>query len=363
MTTVSSGIQIPPLWCPLELRIRPGFERFQKQSERWLARHGIDERSLRRAGATGVGFLACTWTRDGADEGCQLLTDWLQWALLFDDHYCDAGDLASHPALFNPAATLMMHRGLYPKTRPTEDPVFDAFAATLIDVMRRVHEQTDPQLAQLCVLQHYEWAVGAMCGVSDRAGNTTRTVDEHLVIRPMDAAYHVSINLIEVANRTMLPARDRVTPHVRAITQAAGILFSVCTDLASYTRERYQGCLESNVVHIIANQHQCDLQEALESSCALLEEIMGFFVAMLTQLRVNGSDELCRYLDHVADLVRGTYEWQRTLPRYTTPLDVPAHTSVLPVHADTVLHEITDIRTRTYGEPLPSIAWWWDLLD
>ncbi|MFH9425508.1 hypothetical protein [Streptomyces sp. NPDC017529] len=357
-------IVIPPLWCPLELRVRDGEQRFQERSRSWLEHHGLDERSLRRAAATDTGFLACAWAPDGCEEGVQLLADWLVWALLFDDYYCDAGPHSTRPGAFNPLAARMMARALYPATAPTGDAAFDAFASALADMTRRIHAQADPQLAQLCALAHYQWAVGAMCGVSDRAANSLRTVEEHLLIRPGDGADLLAVHMIEVAEGTMLPARERTRPQTRALTQAAGILLTVPTDLASYAHEHHQGCLESNLVHLIAARRGCPAQDAVDQACALLENVMTFFVAMRERLRRHGSDSMLRYTDHLANLVRGTYEWQRFLPRYTTVLDIPhsGGTDSLRRPAQ-ALHEVTPARSHPRADTAAPLTWWWDLLD
>ncbi|MCS0635776.1 hypothetical protein NX801_08880 [Streptomyces sp. LP05-1] len=365
-------IALPPLWCPLELRVREGEKVFQERSRAWLERHGLDERSLRRAAATDTGFLACVWAPDGSEEGVQLLADWLVWALLFDDYYCDTGPHSVRPGTFNPLTARMMARALYPATARTGDPAFDAFASALADMIRRIDALADPQLAQLCALAHYQWAVGAMCGVSDRAAGSLRSVEDHVLIRPGDGADILSVHMIEVAEGTVLPARDRIRPEVRAVTQAAGILLTVPTDLASYAHEHHQGCLESNLVHLVAARRGCPAQDAVDQACALLECVMTFFVTMRDRLREHGSESMLRYTDQLAHLVRGTYEWQRFLPRYTTVLDVPRHGGAedpalrpadparRPAHA---LHDIApDRRHPGAGLPAP-LAWWWELLD
>lgn len=362
---MSNGIVIPPLWCPLDLHVREGEREFQERSQAWLERHGLDDRSLRRAAATDTGFLACSWAINGTDEGVQLLSDWLMWALLFDDYYCDAGPHSTRPASFNTLVSQMMAHTLYPHTAPSGDGPFDAFASALSDMFRRIHRLADPQLAHLCALAHFRWAVGAMCGVSDRAAGVLRTGEEHLLIRPMDGGDRAAIYMLEVAEETMLPAAERVRPEVRALEHAAGILLTVPTDLASFAHEEYQDSMESNLVHIFASQYAYSPQAATNQVCTLLETVMEFFVAMRRQLSEAGTDTLRRYTDQLANLVRGTYEWQRFLPRYTTVLDVPLSdmaASATP-RSTTSLHDITHTRSHMSPEKPSSISWWWHLLD
>ncbi|MBD9730640.1 hypothetical protein IGX29_02165 [Streptomyces sp. H28] len=356
-------VRIPPLWCPLDLRVKDAVAATDARTLAWLRRHGIDERSLQRATATNTGFLACTWAPDGTEEGVQLLSDWLMWALLYDDYYCDAGPHASRPDTFNTVAARMMTRAEYPDTPATGDAAFDAFASALADLIRRIHALAPPSLAHLCGLAHYQWAIGTMCGVSDRSVDSVRTVEDHLLIRPADGASVLAGHLIEVADGTLLPAHERVRPEVQALTQAAGILLTVPTDLASYRRERQQQSLESNIIHILAQQYALSVQEATHAACALLETVMEFFVAMRRRLRKNAAPALVRYTDQMANMVRGTYEWQRTLPRYATVLDHPGRSAAASPRPQTVLHEISPVRRHDSADRPAPLAWWWDLLD
>ncbi|WP_432055899.1 terpene synthase family protein [Streptomyces sp. bgisy022] len=362
-------IRIPPLWCPLDLRVKDAVEATDARTLAWLEHHGVDERSLRRAPHTNTGFLACSWAPSGTEEGVQLLSDWLMWALLYDDHYCDSGPHASRPDTFNTIAARMMVRAEYPATPPTGDPAFDAFASALADLVRRIHALAPPALAHLCGLAHYQWALGTVCGVSDRSAEAVRSMEDHLLIRPADGASVLAGHLIEVADGTLLPAHERVRPAVQALTQAAGILLTVPTDLTSYGRERQQQSLESNIVHVLARRQAIPVQEATHEACALLETVMEFFVTMRRRLRKDAGPELLRYTDQLANMVRGTYEWQRSLPRYTAVFDDDGgadddgEAGPTSRRSGTVLHEITSTRTRWLLETPAPLAWWWDLLD
>ncbi|MGW0645340.1 terpene synthase family protein [Streptomyces badius] len=358
------SITIPPLWCPLDLRVRDGVDVFDARSLDWMERHGMDDTSLDRAAATDTGFLACSWAPEGTENGVQALSDWLMWALLYDDHYCDGGPHSSQPGTFNTLTARMMARALYPATPPTGDPVFDAFASSLGDLIRRIHTLADPALAYLCALAHYQWATGTMSGVSDRSTHSVRTMEDHLLIRPADGASTLAGHMIEVAEGTVLPAHERTRPEVHAMVQAAGILLTTPTDLPSYSREQHQKSLESNIVHILALQHSLSAQEATYQACALLESVMEFFTTMRAQLRKDASPDLLRYTDQLSNMVRGTYEWQRFLPRYRTVIDLPRTAEAKPVaRRGKALHGIASAQSRAYSHKPAPIAWWWDLLD
>lgn len=360
MTTV----EIPPIWCPIEPRAYPGAARAEERSRLWLARFGMDERSMRRAAATATGALARSWAPDGDEEGVQLLSDWLVWALLFDDYYCDAGWTATRPEQFNPLAARLMHHVVHPEARIPGDAVFEAYRGTLVDLTNRIRARVHPNLALLWSLSHYHWAMGAACGVSDRAGGALRDLNDHMVIRPPDGGCFVDISMIEIAENTCLPSSERLSPRVRAVTEAASILLTMPTDLASYAHEEHQHCLESNLVHILSRERSCTTQEAVDMACSLMELVMEFFIAMRERLVRSASEELRTYLKQLSNMVRGTLDWQRTLPRYTTVLDVPVDgPDVAVVQPAAPVHDICDVPRYPRSSPPAPIAWWWDLLD
>ncbi|WP_280359157.1 terpene synthase family protein [Nocardia otitidiscaviarum] len=351
-------IEIPPIWCPLDLHQHSGGIEFQRRSEDFYRRMGFDATSLALAHDMCTGELACMWAPEGDAVGIQLLSDWLMWALLFDDHYCDDGPISRNPTRFNHVAAGLMNYSLHPEREALGIPDFDAFAVSLADIMARVRQRAGAEPAMLCALSHYRWALGAACGVSDRSGRYLRSLDEHLIERPPDGGDLLSVHLIEVAESTWLDLATRSTPAVRAATDAATVLLTVPTDLASFARERDQHSLESNIVEIIAVHDDCTRQEAVYRACALIEEIMELFLALKNKLSATGTPELCRYLEQLSNMIRGTLEWQRRLPRYAKSFNGADRARL----REDPLHGIADRRVFVRTEPPPAIRWWWSLV-
>ncbi|AKS30876.1 hypothetical protein AFA91_02185 [Mycolicibacterium goodii] len=345
------------------MKEKPDAQKYQAASEKFFEACGFDAQSLRTTKAMGTGRLASYYAPEGDEEGVQLLSDWLMWALLFDDAYCDDGDIARDPSRFGYVAASMMTRCLNPRELSAGDDTLRGFEMSLQDIFSRVEARSGYLVASAIGLEHFQWMVGAYCGVSDRVSSHLRNLDEHLIVRPMDGGNASSLYFTQVASRRWLNADYTSMRAVRAITHASIVLLTVPTDIASYGWERHQRSLESNIVAIIANERGCSIPEAIDHSRHFVEQIMQVFLDLKAQLVRLGDPELDGYLEDMSNIVRGTLEWQRLLPRYILSPQQIADVGdngfdVQPIH------EVSHDRSFTTPFPRPkSIQWYWDALD
>ncbi|QIS04304.1 hypothetical protein F5X71_19960 [Nocardia brasiliensis] len=356
------ALDIPPIWCPLELFSYGDGLIFQLGSEEFFRKMGLGDDLLKSARSMCTGDLACMYGSKSDDEGVQLMSDWLMWALLFDDYYCDSGPYTRDPTAYNHAALNLMQYAIDPERGPIGDHVFDGLAAALADIMARVRARTPAEHAAMISMAHFRWALGASCGVSDRSGNYMRSLDEHMIARGPDGGGPPLVLLVETLDRTCLDFVTRNTPEVRAMTAATGLLFALSTDIPSYARECDEHSLESNVVGIIATENRCSRQEAIYRACALVEEITELFVTLKHKLAKDGTPALRDYLEHLSNMIRGTLEWQRRLPRYYASLDgagQPISTGRL---SDNAIHDVSPTRLFPHIAPPESIRWWWNYI-
>ncbi|QIS19542.1 terpene synthase family protein [Nocardia terpenica] len=356
------AIDIPPVWCPLPLRSRGDGMKFQRRTEEFYRSMEFDAGSLNTVREVCAGELACMWAADGDDEGIQLLSDWLPWPFLFDDRYCDDGPMAHDPTRFNHLAMNLMHFTLYPERSPLGIEFADTLTTALTDIMARVRIRAPREQALMCALAHYRWALGAACGVSDRSGHYTRSVDEHLIARPADGADMLDIYLSEIAESTWLDPAALNNPAVRAITDAAGVALTVATDIGSYAHERNQHSLESNIVQVIATERGCSQQDAMYAACALIEEIMELFVSLKEKLSASGTSNLRRYLEQLSNMISGVLEWQRRLPRYAKNFGNTQPNFSNGRLSEHATHTLTEQRIFPKAELPASIRWWWDFV-
>lgn len=356
-----NAVRIPPIWCPLPLHTRSGAEKFQQRTEQLYQDMGFDSTSMNTVREICAGELACMWAAMGDEEGVQLLSDWLPWPFLFDDAYCDGGPLSRDPTAFNHRAMRLMYTAICPEQTSRGPEFVDLLSKVLTEIMGRVRSRAEEGVSAVA-LAHYRWALGAACGVSDRSTAYVRSLDEHMIVRPADGADLMCLYLTEIAEGTWYTPAATSDPAIRAITDAASVAFSVLTDLGSYGHEGAQNSLESNIVHVIANERGISVQDAMHEACALMEEIMELFARLKNRLSHQDDPRLQRYLQQLSNFVRGALEWQRRLPRYARfsgrvePLIATGQLLSDPIH------ELSEHRIFPKVEPPPSIRWWWDFV-
>jgi hypothetical protein len=355
-------LRIPPIWCPIQSRCGPFFETIQHQTENWLGTMGFDDAVKPRVEAMNTGYLSSVWAPLATATGRQLLSDWLTWILLVDDH-CDTGPVASDTSFLSHSLLALFQRGIHPEVDKTGDEQFDLYARGLTDICRRSRERVGPKSVEAIAVGHYLFAIGSLTAAADREQGRLRTINQHMLERPADGGASASISIVEAACGCGGPGPElRSLPIVRAITAAAELYFCLVTDLPSYDHESADGSLEANAIAIVANEQRCTVPEAVNYVCHLLEEIMALFLALRNRL-CEYSAPTRHYASHLSDIVAGTIEWQRTVPRYSNVTSVlregTAHSSTPP------LHDVTSNRQFTPGgiEVPESIRWWWTTLD
>lgn len=354
---------IPPVWCPIAPRISPHAARIEEGIHQWLERFGLERRTRQRALATLSGEWVARVAPDGDPDRLQIFADWVCLAFLFDDYYTDSGPMMDRPDLYNPMALRALVRMLQPELPLLDD---NPFGEALCDVTLRFRQAASPVLSQMWVQGHALWLLGSACSVSDRSVGRVRSLDDQLLVGPLDRADPLTTLMIEMAEGTELPAHERDRREVRALHQATNILVACYNDVASYQHEIHQQSPESNLVHVVQTHHDLTPQQAMTTTVVLLNRVMHFFLALRRQLAPTAGPELLRYMDQLAHKIRGNIDWQRTVPRYTTMLDVPeggtADTRLLTTRAAEPLYEFTDQPEE--GDLLvpASIAWWSQLI-
>ncbi|MGW3122817.1 terpene synthase family protein [Streptomyces sp. NPDC001107] len=362
-TARDDSVCIPPVWCPIAPRISPYAAQIEDGIHQWLSRFGLEQQTRQRALATLSGEWAARVAPDGAVERLQIFADWVCLAFVLDDYYVDSGPIMDRPDLYNPMAARMLVRLLQPDVPVLDD---NPFSEPFGDIVARFQQVASPLVFHMWLQGHALWLMGSACSVSDRRAGRIRSLDDHLLIGPLDKAETVTTAMIEVAEGTELPAHERNRREVRALQQSTNILITGYNDIASYRHEIHQQSPESNLVHIIQTHHDLTGQQAMTATVALLNHVMRFFLTLRRQLTPTAGPELLRFMDQLGHKIRGNIDWQRTVPRYTTVLDVPdsgsAHPHLLTARAGKPLYDFTDAPEGDEFSLPASIGWWSDLI-
>jgi hypothetical protein len=356
-----SKLEIPPLWCPIEPAVHPMMQQIEENIHSWLASFGVDERAKLRGKASLSAGWACRVAPEGDVGRLQIMSDWTCWAFVADDQYTDSGPIMDKPHEWNPLFCKLLYNMANPETR--EHLQVSPLAAAFCDLSERLERNTSPARFLEWISAHYIWLLGSACSVSDRSVNRVRSIDEHLVVGPLDRAETLSTLMIQIAEDTELSPHLRRSSMVRAVTDAAHVLHSFYNDLASYSHELHQGCPQSNFVHVLKVERAISPQDALVEAVRFLDRVMLLFITLRDEIAKSAEPELRRYLKQLSNKIRGNSDFQRLAPRYTTILDVEEGVTLVSEDPIDVMYEYSDRPSDSQlSAPFSSVAWWWDQL-
>ncbi|WP_419993444.1 family 2 encapsulin nanocompartment cargo protein terpene cyclase [Streptomyces boninensis] len=314
-------IRIPPLHCPDAERDDPALgDAVNERLVAWAATTGIYSGRLDRLRSHRFGHLFMLAHPD-CDDPDRLLAaarcGLAEWSV--DDHWVDEGDDAD-PALLGPRLALA-HAVVDPVRLPARyghrfeevvqrEPVLRALRSALaglapyanpVQVARLRHE-----LAVMFVAygQEAEW----------RTAGRTPAVWEYLLHRYENAFFPCMV-LTDPVGGYALPAAEFADPRVRRTYLYAGTASVLLNDLYSMAKEDEE---DTSLPRLIAAEDGCGLQEAVDRTAAIHDEIMHSFEAEAAALTAAGSPELGRFLAGVWAWMGGCKHWHATSPRYRT---------------------------------------------
>lgn len=317
------GIVVPPLHCPDALRDDPVLaDDLDERLTDWAGQMGLYPGRLDRLHEDGFGrmIMLCHPECDDVDRllvpaRCTLAA----WAL--DDHYCDEPDLGAVPELLGSRlaiAAATVHRTRLPspyaaglKDAARDDPVLRALrsavehlalVATSAQTVRACHAFS---LIMLALGQEGSW----------RTARRMPAVWEYLTNRQYNS-FLPCLAVIDTVGGYALAPEVHADPRVRDAVTTAALAGSLLNDLYSLGRESASATLDFNLPQAIAAEEACPLQEAVDRSAAVHDELMRRFEAQAAALSLAGPPELSRYLAGISAWCGGNHTWHRTSPRY-----------------------------------------------
>ncbi|QDQ09193.1 family 2 encapsulin nanocompartment cargo protein terpene cyclase [Streptomyces spectabilis] len=241
------------------------------------------------------------------------------WAL--DDHYCDDADLGAAPHLLGSrlavaAATLDGLRLPGPCAARFEDavhhdPVLEAVRSA-VGQLARVARPT-----QLTRARHAMASLFAALAqeATWRATSRTPAVWEYLVNRQANS-FRPCLTVIDAVGGYQLGDDLWSDPRLQHAVTTATLASSLLNDLYSVHREAHGAQADFNLPLAVAAEEGCSLQEAVDRSAALHNELMHRYEAQAATLALGGPPELHRYLAGISAWCGGNHAWHRDNPRY-----------------------------------------------
>ncbi|MGP4046646.1 family 2 encapsulin nanocompartment cargo protein terpene cyclase [Streptomyces sp. 2A115] len=123
------------------------------------------------------------------------------------------------------------------------------------------------------------------------------------------------IVLTDVVGGYELPAAEFADPRVRRALTMAGTASVVVNDLYSMGKE---DPTDLSLPRVIAAEENCSLEEAVERTVLIHDELMHTYEAEAAALAAAGSPQLGRFLAGVWNWVGGSREWHASSARYNS---------------------------------------------
>ncbi|GAA2121901.1 family 2 encapsulin nanocompartment cargo protein terpene cyclase [Streptomyces synnematoformans] len=317
--TERGGVRIPPLHCPDALRNDPALgEEVNERLVAWAEEVGIFTGRIDRLRSHQFGRLFMLAHPD-CDDPDRLLAaakcGLSEWSV--DDHWVDEGD-DPDPALLGPRLALA-HAVVDPVRLPARylprfeetvqrEPVLRAFRSALAHLSRYAGPTQVARLRhELAVMfvaygQEAEW----------RASERTPAVWEYLLHRYENAFFPCMV-LVDPVGGYELPPDEFADARVRRTYLYAGTASVLLNDLYSMAKE---DPTDTNLPNLIVAEEGCTLQEAVDRTALIHDELMHTYEAEAAALAAAGSPQLGRFLAGVWAWMGGCKEWHATSARY-----------------------------------------------
>jgi len=313
-----ASVTVPPLYCPDARRDDPALgEAVNDRLVAWAGEIGIYTGRLDRLRSHKFGHLMMLAHPDSDDPERLLVAakcGLAEWSV--DDHWVDEGDndpalignrLALAQAVVDPVRLPPRYRGEFEQV-VADEPVLRAFRSALgslaeiaspTQVTRLRHE-----LACMFVGygQEAEW----------RTSQRRPKVWEYLLHRYENAFFPCMV-LVDPIGGYELPAHEFADARVRRTYLLAGTASVILNDLYSMAKE---DPTDTNLPNLLAAEEDCSLQEAVNRTAVLHDEMMHKFETEAAALSAAGSPGLRRFLDGVWAWMGGAKQWHATSPRY-----------------------------------------------
>jgi 5-epi-alpha-selinene synthase len=210
--------------------------------------------------------------------------------------------------------------------------------ARLIDILKGVElTNSDTPLAralrniQQRLLQHgtSEWMLGFTEEVAkffkgqfrealNYSQGITPDLPTYIQIRSLTGGMFIFFKITFLVERIDLPTEVVKHTLVKQIERVANKVASFANDILSYEKEIKEGCTH-NLVHVIQQEYQIPVQEAIERAASLHDAEVCSFIELLAQLPSFGAEidgNLERYISSLQFWMRGNLDWSVKAERY-----------------------------------------------
>jgi 2-methylisoborneol synthase len=316
-------VVVPPLYCPDPVRIDESLgTHVNDLLLAWIDELGTFPSRPDHVHTGQYGRFAMLVHPD-TDDPDRLLLAAKCIAALFgvDDYYCDDERSGSDPALLGPRLGLAQSAldpahltGLHAaelEAALRADPILVALRSYI------EHAAGYASPAQLARIRHETVAMFLTMNeeAAWRASGAIPSVWKYLAHRQPNS-FLPCMTLIDVVGGYEIPATVYAHPAVRRATALAGSATIIANDLYSMAKERVPEIGDFNLPTVLVAERGCSLQDAVEISVGIHDDVMRAFEATARELLRDSSPELARFLAGLRAWIGGSREWHARSGRY-----------------------------------------------
>ncbi|MFQ6198783.1 terpene synthase family protein [Streptomyces sp. NPDC000405] len=358
-------IDISPLYFPYTCTLNEHGPELHKNTLTWMADHSMrldaaQQREFENYHLTeGVGLFYPSLPAPQV----QLAQDWTVAAVLFDALVLERPPVNQDLSLMAEVITKTLKKMQISQTLADDD---HPLVKLLADVTRRVRADAPLHLGRW-IDGHRAWWLGQLHQQGLALAGRRPSLDHYAHLRQLTIAGPPTVSAMEWIRGFDLSPLYAASPHLRALSEAAALLWGWDNDLFSYVRDylttdrQGEAAREVNLIDVIQHENGCTLAEAVEEAVRLRNRVMSLFERLSGIYLPTAPVDVQIHVSDLAESIRGNAEYYRTAGsrRYhTTTSAAPPHGSIA------ITSTITDIPPPGSREPVPltSIAWWWQLL-
>ena len=312
-----------PLYCPITERVNePLGDEVDERLAAWAKDCGFDDSEIEKIRKTRFGRLMMLTHTDCDDPdrlliGAKMNASW--WAA--DDYYADDSALGAVPEQLPPRLVMAMAAmDPLPPAGEFTAPLEEAMAAERVLVALRsgtdylARYGTPAQVQRVCY-STFAMFVSWSAYAAWRHSGEYPVAWKYLAARQHDSFY-TSMTLIDVIGGYELAANLFYEPRVRRAAFQAGTACVLVNDLYSVGKDMQDEKPPCNMVLQIAADRGCSIQEAMEITVGLHNDIVHDFEAGHRSLKALPNAELQQFLRGLRSWMGGSFEWHDSNPRY-----------------------------------------------
>lgn len=344
-------LTVPPIYSPFAPAIHPRHAAIDKQTSDWAEKFGIGSHELRGKLIThDIGTFAARILPEGDEEAVRILADFVLWLFGVDDGHCEEGELGVDPGELAGVLSRLTRVAQNPEAPMMPD---DPLAMGLRDLRRRISLHASPAQVTRWVDALREYFLSVVWEASHRRKGTVPGLCDYTLMRLYDGATSIVLPMMEFAYGYELHPNERDDVRVRALAEMAYFIITWDNDIFSFHKESRGDRYYLNVLRVLQQENGYTVEEALTVAIAQRDRVTVLFLQVRDLVLASASPELRQYVDSFGAFIRATQDWCITSQRYTTPDD--------PASFPSMFHDTpTDVGDEPL--PIPSVAWWWDLL-